>query len=340
MPYYTMSSVGSCATVLGAQRLGVQALPQTAEDIERLKHYTRLEAVAAAQIEELGYDLEGGEFCQHCKDNHDNGRFGIHVEIETALFTLLGHKDRQVVGYKGHGLPNGLIIPVEIKSLGPKSWDLFKKKQFEAFPEYEAQECCYLKASGDVPGLYWVMNRDTGESLKYLVNNNGELALSDMPKGTTELRLQLQFDQIVDKLNQIEILVQDGVLPESEENDSCWFCRYKFVCKRSPVTGSKDITVPIVTSAVEQYKQAMEMEKEIQTMKDSAKVTLVQYAKKNSIDKYKCNGVSVTYRGQKTKKWLDEGVIRREVSEDIIRLAERESEPYDDCTIRRMKEEK
>jgi len=333
-PIYHMSGVGSCPKALTAERLGNAPAPQSKEDIDKLNHYTRCEILAGMQIEDEFTTMDGkvinAGLCDRCQEEQHIGRAGIHTEIETTLFRLIGHMDRQLI------LPNmSYIIPIEIKSLGKSSFTRFKNKQFSEFTEYAYQECCYLHNAGG-PGLYWIMNRDSGENLKYTVNDDKGL-LSFL--GYQNLTLPVTFEEIVDRLNQIEIEVSYGTLPAGDaEKYDCYFCRYSYLCEKKEEKAVSVVSDSQILSVGQQYREAMEMEEAAKEQKDVAKNILQNFAIKNNLSKYKMPGLSVTYNGMKTKKTLDLAFLRKEVSPEIIKLAEREGEPYPDCIIRRLKQ--
>lgn len=324
---YGMSETGKCPRVLGAKRLGYDPLPRTAADEDRLKHYTRLEQVAAEQIMDRGYILESSEkACSLCRDRYGVDRMGIHVEIDTPLFMLVGHLDRRML------LGNGKSVPVEIKSLGKAFWSKFAQGEFVDFPDYAGQECCYLEAEQS-SGVYWVMERDSGDSLRYMVN--GDIGLPDF-KCTT---LPVTFDQILDKLNIIEMTALEGKLLEGVPNDLCWFCQYKFLCVKPKAKIGKEEDQPHLITAAESYRSALDMEKEAKTLKGSATMTLLDHSKKNQIDKYRVGGLSVTYRGQRTKTSIDADKLRQE-NQELYNLCLKSSQPFDDFTIRPVGQEK
>lgn len=329
-PIYRMSGIGSCPRVLAAERLGYDPLPRPKGDEDRLKHYSRMEAVAAEQIADTGFVLELGGWCEKCQ------RSGIHVKVDTALFLLIGHLDRRLM------LPPPLVTagtelkyPVEIKGLGKASWTKFQQKQFAAFPEYAGQECAYLEAEGK-PGIYWVMERDSGQALKYIVNDfNNELNLD----GFEKITLPVTFSEIEDKLNQIEVVVQDNVLPDGVAGDGCWWCGYKYLCIKEEDKDkiAKVITDPSLVTAAGEYKYALELEKTAGEIKVASRNTLLAHSKKSGIEKFRVSGVSVSYRGQKTKWSLDQKLIQEKYAE-AYKACLKESEPFDDYTIRRLKE--
>jgi len=320
--------VGQCSRALVAWRLKYDPLPQSKIDIDKLNYYSRLEAIAAAQLLDLGYRIEPTTKCLTCLERYGIERYGIHVEIDTPLFLLVGHLDRRLI------LDDDRRLPVEIKSLGKSSWHKFQSQQLSGFPSYAGQECAYLEAEKQ-PGIYWVLNRDTGDPLKYIVNDTKDTVKLD---GFDKITLPITFDQILDKLNLVEIDVQSNTLSEPEESGDCFWCRYKYLCARKDERNLAVVTSSIVVEAAETYKSADDLEKQSKEMKDEARDILLFHCKQSGIEKYKCSGLSVSFRGTRVKTWLDESVIRKEAPPELIRLAERKSEPFPDYTIRRTKE--
>jgi len=325
-PIYGMSSVGDCSRVLSAMRLGYEAVPQSQDDLDRLNHYTRCEALAGQQILDMGFRVEPSTLCQHCKDEFGIERHGIHVEKDTSLFRLIGHLDRRVI------LDSGWKLPVEIKSLGPASWSRFAQHGFDDFPQYAAQEACYLSAESS-PGIYWVMRRDDGKSLKYIVNDiKNEIDLPNFKK----IKLPITFSEIVNRLNDVEIYISEGILPLGEEDSNCWFCRYKFLCVKDEEKSLQLLNEPDLVRAAEDYKDALELESVAKSLKSDAVTKLVLHSKTTKIDKYRVSGISFTYRGQKVKEFIDSKLLKQH-HPDIYQTYLKTSEPYDDYTIRRLK---
>ena len=185
-----------------------------------------------------------------------------------------------------------------------------------------------------VPGVYWVMERDSGKVLKYVVNDTDNVLNLD---GFEKITLPTTFDQIENKLNLIELSVLEGQLPEGEENGDCWFCRYRYLCVKPEDKELKVETTTSLVEAAESYKLALEMEKLSEEMKSTAKDTLLLHSKQNKVDKYRVSGLSVTYRGQKVKEYIDSDLLKKE-NPEIYRLCLKQSKPFDDFSIRRLKE--
>ena len=327
-PVYSMSEAGECPRVLAAQRLGYEPLPQLPADEERLKHYSRCEALAAQQIMDEGYRIEPSSLCLTCWERYGIERYGIHVEIDTPLFLLVGHLDRRLI------LDDNRRLPVEIKSLGRYSWSRFAKDKFNGFPGYAGREVCYLEAEKS-PGVYWVMNRDSGESQKYIVNDfNNEISLDEFKK----IVLPITFEEIVDKLNQIEIAVQYNDLPEGEESDACQWCRYKFLCSKPEEKQLKVVDLPPLIEAAQMYKDGLALEKEAKDMKSTATLTLLTHAKQSQIDKYKVSNVSFTYHGFKDKETVFDSGLFKEQQPELYNQYLKAKKAYDDYSIKVLKE--
>ena len=330
---YSMSETGSSSRVLAAQKLGYEATPNTPDDLENLQYYTDCEMLSEQIMKREGYAVQGSELCETCLKRGVE-RHGIHVEIEQPLFKLVGHLDRRLQ------LTNGSWVPVEIKSLGKNSWNEFGKRQFDVYPEYAYQECCYLTAEKS-PGIYWVLNRDTGRTLRYIVNDVDNLINPSTLKHFekySKITLPVTFEQVVDKLNLVEIAVASKELPDCEGGNCSW-CRFGYLCERDPKVPSKEITLPTLIDAANSYRKSREYSVLADELKENATKVFLDYAVNTKTDKFKANGVSFSYRGMTTKTTLDLTIIRAEAPPELITKATKISAPYPDFSIRALKEE-
>lgn len=334
---YRMSEAGACPTVLAAMQLGYEPVPESEASLRLMRHASRHEELFADDLySEYGWVLDGGiRPCPKCTVEFDSERYGIHIEIRTQLIRLIGHLDRRAIII-------GVKYPVEIKSLGRFTFDKFKRDKFDSFPEYAAQETCYLEAE-DRPGLYVVGNRDTGELLKYTIPYNHQSL--DLP-GFEELELPITYDAIIDKLHRVEFSVKAGELLTgnySESSDQCRYCRFKFLCLKETVEEAQEVDTPTLLEASAMYKDGHALEKQGEAMKTTAKDAFLQHAKANNPKfdpvKFKTSIVSVSYRGMKTKRYADEKKMKEVLDEDTLAKCYSESKPYDDVGIYILKEE-
>ena len=329
-PVFRMSNApypGACIRPMVASQLGYEAAPRTGASTELLEYCTRLEALVADKLHSKhGLDLADGGECPICKN-----RNGIHTELHHFQFDCVGHMDREVI------LEHR--FPVEIKNLGRFTWEKFSREKFGVYPNYASQEALYLESRRQ-PGLYVVANRDTGELLTYSIPYDGQKL--QIP-GFEILDLPFQSEDVISKYEEMVPWLEKGELPPSAPNsstDQCRWCDYKHMCSDAPVkTTVKEIkNVPALVDAAALYKKGIAMEQEGKDMKDTGKAGLLTHAK--SVDaKYQVAGVSVTYRGTRTKTTIDESVLKSLVTPEILEQATKISAPFDDYTIRQVKEE-
>jgi hypothetical protein len=323
-PVFRMSDTGACPRVLTAQLLGNTPLPQSKDDIERLNYYKSLEQIAADKLEADGYPMISGGVCDTCKANGEI-REGIHVELHSDLFDLIGHLDRRII-VKSHQRP------LEIKSLGRFMFEKFKTQPFKGHEEYKYQEACYLEAemSSMNGGIYFVLNRDTGDTLRYSINEEFD--------GFPRIDLDIEYQQIVDKLNEVVIYASSNELAPGKADCDGRYCRYKYLCiKEEPEPEPVKVT-PEFEESVKMYFEGLAQEKEGKSKKELGQYGVVNYVIDNRLEKFKASGALVSFRGMRTKKWLDEKTLISLVSQDIIDKARRQSDPYPDITIRALKE--
>ena len=339
MNIYPMSETGYCSRVISAKLLGNQETPRTPGDLEKLEYYSSLEAVAARKLSKLGFSVEEAGRCKAC------GRNGFHVEIKEKTFKLVGHLDRTVSSYRD--IPFEKELPVEIKCLGPDSWKEFRDFQFSKFSEYASQEACYLEAEQS-PGLYIVMNRDSGELLKYIVNDSENTYNFE---GFEKITLPVTFMEVLAKLYSIERDISSNKLSDAEPTRWCWFCNFKYLC----VKKEKSLIVisdPLLDKYAEQYRMAHTQIDGLESQKREAVDFMINYAITNGVEQFTPRGVSFTYRGMTSRtslngKALQETLDKLTITDkdgkslhygDIYPLITKKSKEFPDYSIRIMEE--
>lgn len=329
---FRMSSATACPKILVAEKLGYEPKQKTRSDLDRLQYYSWLEDVAAKQIASLGYEVLDAGLCPLCTNPDGGQRSGFHVGLNFPLFSLVGHVDRQV-------RIDGKTYPVEIKSLGRFSWQRFKNNQFESFHDYEGQELCYLEYY-KTPGIYWVLNRDTGDSLKYIVNDHKNIL--NLP-GFEKIFLAKTFAEIEEQITSVVIDASCGELPNApfEPDGKCRYCDYQYLCLdqvETDVNKTSEINIPELSEAARLYQEGVRMEKEGAERKSSAISTLLGFAKSNQ-PKFKISGVSFSYSGQKTRTTCDMDLLKTMIDDDTYNKVIRVGRPYDSYTVRVVKDE-
>ena len=330
MGTFSMSETGNCVRALVASRMDYEPMPETKGQLRLLRHASRHEEMFANDIaEEHGITLIAGGLCERCRELGIE-RKGIHVEIPTFLYTLVGHLDRRAI-------INGRQFPVEIKALGRFTFEKFRKNGFEAFPGYAAQEACYLQAEG-LPGLYIVGNRDTGELLKYTIPYKGETIKIE---GFSELHLPIEFKDIDSKLCAAEVYSRDRVLPDAQFDDKselCRYCRVKYLCVGEEPKVLELHQVDLLEAA-RMWIEGSALEKQAEEMKDGAKDAFLNYARQNKQDKFRTGGISVSYKGEVARRYISEAKAKELLDKEILEKLYVDSKPYPSLYIRILKEE-
>jgi len=323
---YFMSESGGCPKALAAGHLGYEPIASSSSGEIVMKEGKRHEAHIAEDLTAMGYELLDAGPCVKCEKEFGREVSGHHVEYQNVLIRLVGHVDRFLI-------IDGQKFPCEFKSMGLFVYQKFLKERLAGFPGYEAQEVCYVGVT-ERPGLYVVKNRDNGQMTLHTVPY-GELVIP----GHKILPVHITFDDIVDKLNSVEISVRGGELPgcSTPENERRW-CPFKYLCTQE-VPEEKGVVVAQaeLLEAADLWKEGNKMEREGKDKIEYA--TAVLLAQGIMTPKYTVSGLSVSYGGQKTKKYVDVKTLRELVSEDLVKKVMKESKAYNDLKIREIKED-
>ena len=318
-PVYRMSSSGACPRILAAERLDYEPVPKTEATLTILKESSRHEDFVIEDLETIGFLISDRQ---------------KEYTLETPLITLVGHIDgiatRQGKVRQGMGSGVGSVEQkhlLEVKALGRFTFDKFKRQGLSIYPEYQAQITCYAEAAKFLPILLAVKCRDTGEIIKRFL---------DKPP--------MDFNVILDKLHEVELCVRDGVLPEvtfDEKSDQCRWCRFRYLCTKEEKeeTPAKEVTSPTLLEAAELYKEGKQYERMAEERIDQAKNVFIGHAKEQGLEKFRTGGLSISWLGERTKRFLSEKRLKELVDEKIIEQCYMESKVYPDLRIRLLKEE-
>lgn len=324
----TMSSAGACPRVLTAMNLGYEKIARPQSDQEKLDYYTSLEDVCAAQMTfVLSRPLISGGYCKKC-DRH-----GIHIEISEDDFFSPGHLDRRVI-------LAGKKYPIEIKTLGRFTYDQFKKSGFAAVPEYEGQELMYLEHDGS-PGLYWILNRDTGETTRLIINDfNNEIDLSP-ELGFRRITLARTYEDLKETLMDVAMHVSAGVLYDNVIYDpnvrACKYCDYRYLCTDVPEeeeapTVIEDVDIAMVAK---QWAEAENQRVDALAIQKDCALDFLRHAKNEDQPRFQVLDVVFKYSGLTTKNTLDKkALVAAGVSQELINKCTKAGKPFDSFTVK------
>ena len=301
-PTYRMSEAGNCPKVLGAMRLNYEPLPETKVSLRIMRESSRHEDFVIEDLTSEGYIITDRQ---------------KELTLETPVLILQGHIDGIARNINDDNKPYLL----EIKALGRFTFQKYQSKGLSAFPGYEAQVTCYSEATG-LPILFVVKNRDTGEIIK------------------TELSETLMsFDDILDKLNMVELCVQDSVLPEatfSDDRDQCQWCHYHYLCiKKGPKKLTK-ISEPNLLEAAKLWREGKQYEDMAKERIEDSRRTFLNYMKPNAINKCQVEKISISYN-ERVRQMIDEKKAKEILPAETISQITKEIK-YDDLRIREIEE--
>lgn len=334
-PLYRMSDVG-CKRALAAPRLGYEPISRTDRSLLIMSEASYHEYIVKARLREAGVALwDDTNPCLVCLEKLGEGeeRFGFHVEIHTSLFNMFGHLDTWF------SVDDDVVVG-EIKSFGKDTWTKFTRAPFEGHPVYLNQIALYAHALNSRGVVFLLKNRDNGRIKVYIL---GEVAAWLVQKicGVPGFEYGDSFElpdakAVLSRIGDVELCVQDDELPTGEPEDfRCEWCNYNYLCE-------KDKTLPLhvsetaVVEAAEKWKEADEREKIAKLDKDRSKGILLTRGK--SDPKFRVAGLSVSYNGERTKTYVDEKALKGLVSKDVFDEVRKQSAPWDDIQIRRLKE--
>lgn len=205
MPFsYSMSEIGTCPLVLVGRRLGLEAQEDSPMLETAAREGVRHEQHVADDLVAAGFAVVGGGYCAPCD------RSGTHVEMEFGAIKLTGHIDRIVAEDGDWSRPMIAEIKSGSRFRAPKLWNAVKGGTFaKDFYQYACQVSMY-HYSTQMPILYVVKNRDTGQTERM------------------EIPPPVPLEEIIQRAVECEFNVANGIYPDCQGDDyHKKTCRYR-----------------------------------------------------------------------------------------------------------------
>lgn len=338
-PVYRMSGIG-CQRALAAPRLGYDSIKTSPRSILIMNEASYHEHIVKDRLKLAGVKLYMDESpCKRCFDEFGDVRYGFHVELENSLIRLVGHLDTYFPMLVGN-----LIIPGEVKSFGKSTWDAFVRNPFVGYQVYLNQMSLYAHGMGTDKCLLLLKNRDNGKVMVYEVGEFDEELHNEVMQ-IVDRTLGFEYGgqhempdakNIMARVSEVELFIQDGEMPDGEpEEYKCDWCNVRYLCERDR-TFAVDVTDEALTQAAELWKEADVRAKIAENDKSKAKDVMLYYAKSHE-PKFRTAGLSISYNGMRTRKYIDEATLKRLVPKEIVEKARKESAPWEDIQVRRVK---
>lgn len=258
-PIFRMSSAGKCPRALSAQRLGYPSEPAP-EWLER-----------AANEGKMHEDWIIEQLWEECPVDRQ-----LEVVLDYPTFTLVGHIDGKLA-----------IEPqkpklLEIKTMGQYEFDRWMRGGWKEFPQYADQLTCYMAATGLEEAVYIVKNRSSGYIDRFI------------QRGCPSI-----LDDIIIKLQEVELAVQAGQLVEVEYNPTSIECRrcefHNTLCLVSKEQLA-EATEKELLAAIDTWRKGKGLEAEAKALIEEGRKVLEEHAEAASPDakfSYVIGGVQV-----------------------------------------------
>lgn len=275
-----MSSSGDCPRALSAELLGYkpEAAPPWLETSAKEGNWH--EQRIRAKLAEEGFVIDHStEPCPKCLEMFGDKRYGNHMELETAGFTLIGHNDGEII--KAPELPEPVHTPalLEIKSMSQFEFDRWMRGRWAEFPGYAAQVTCYMASKSLKEGYYVVKNRNSGYEERSVLHGT-PLPMTTIVANLTTVSTAINAQR----------LAEGNFDPTSIE---CRRCFFKSLC--SP---SETVLTPVeekaLDKAVELYRLGKNLEAEAETNITAAREIFNQHMGYSKLQQYRHKGVLIS----------------------------------------------
>jgi len=356
-PVYRMSSVG-CLRALVAPRLEYEPIKPRTSSVLTMDEASRHEYIVKDRLSETSKQLrdEGKagfniindrKPCPVCLKQFGDDRYGYHVALHTALFDAVGHLDTFFTFHDGKGnvIESGKKkkSPVvgEIKSFGKDTWTKFVHNPFNGYQVYLNQLSLYVEALESPGGLFLMKNRDSGRVMVYMLGDVNKDCTASIVDNTLGFEYGGEYDLppaagIIARIAEAELWARDKELPPGEPDEwRCEWCNFRYLC-------DADKTLPVIVSdedllsAAKAWDEADRRVALANTQREEAKSVFIDYGR--STPKFVIGNLSVNYKGQRTRKVIDEVKLRALIGRKGLAAVKVDSKAWEDISIRRAGE--
>ncbi len=287
-PEYRASASGYCRRMLAAARLGYEPLPPRDFMVRAAREGRRHEEWVMQDLTEMGYRIVSRNPL---------------LAAKFPAFTLTGHLD-------GVGPENELY---EIKSMSRARFEAWRKKQFDAFPEYAAQLTAYHRVLAETHGepsriIYAVKCRDDGRL--------DILELDRPPK---------EWGEVYGRILDAEIAALRGRLPDPECEPGSfarYVCRWRYLCEE-PQKEEVPEEIPDLSELAEDWRRGKALEEEAEALIKSARDRFREVMASRGLKKLAAWGLSLNlYASQRetfSRKDLMSVMAEAGLAKDLIK---------------------
>jgi len=269
--HFRVSEAGRCPRALSAQLLNMEAIPKPSFVEMAAKEGIIHEKLIIADLRDQGYVV--------LNTRNPGSDEQVEVSIEQPRFWLTGHLDGEILNWSDDQNDKGTEhILLEIKTMSPFEYSKWRRKGFQAFPNYAAQISLYMDITEIQKALYIVKDRSSGNIDKPL--------LTAKPA---------DVDKILAKLDTVCKYVDRGQLVPAEYDvysTECQRCEYRNWCIL-PRTDLPRIDEALLMEATNYVREGLKLKNRGEVLYNQGKATLQRYTEDNKLGKWFFNDIAI-----------------------------------------------
>jgi len=261
-PEYRASASGYCRRMLAAARLGYEPLPPKDFMTRAAREGRRHEDWVIEDLTEMGY----GPYARN--------------QLVAASFPSLsvtGHVD---------GLSYAPPSFCEIKSMSRARFETWRKKQFDAFPDYAMQLVTYWR----------LMCEHLGEEPDMIVfaakcRDDGRLEVLELDRPPKE------WDEVYSRLLDVELSARKKSLPEPEcdpKSFAHYICRWRYLCEE-PQKEEVPEEIPDLSDLADDWRRGRAMIEEGEALVGAARDKFKEVMKQHELKRLSAWNLSMSY---------------------------------------------
>ncbi len=291
-PEYRASASGYCRRMLAAARLGYEPLPPRESMVRTAREGRRHENWIIEDLEEMGY------------------RFDVRNQPVSAVFpafAVTGHVDAMTAKVVR-------MVIAEVKSMSRSRFEAWRRKKFDAFPEYAAQATTYWQLVAET-------FEEEPEKLVFAVKcrDDGRLDVIELDKPPD------RWGDIYTRLLDVEIAARKNILPDPECEPGSferYICRWRYLCEEPARTEVPD-EIPDLSELAEDWRRGKALEEEAESLIKPARDRFREVMASRNLKKLIAWGLSLSlYTSQResfSRKELAMVMAEEGLDKDLIR---------------------
>lgn len=288
-PEYRASASGYCRRMLAAARLGYEPLPPRDFMVRAAREGKRHEEWVMEDLEEMGY----GPYARN-----------QFVAAQFPALSVTGHVD---------GLSCDYLSFCEVKSMSRARFETWRRKRFDAFPDYAMQLAAYWRLVSE--------NFREPETIVFAVKcrDDGRVDLIELD------RPPKPWDEVYSRLLDVELAARKKTLPDPEcapGSFERYICRWRYLCEE-PQKEEVPEEIPDLSDLADDWRRGKALEEEADALIKPARERFREVMASRGLKKLVAWGLSLSlYASQResfSRKDLMAAMAEEGLDKDLIK---------------------